>query len=152
METYQIRVKKSGDLSPAELLVIMQERIRVFVVEQACPYQEVDVQDEEALHVCFWQGTALVAYARIIPHLDGDHISFGRVFVKASYRGQHLGKALLERTLAEIRERFPQQDIKIAAQAYLEHFYAGFGFKVVSAPYLEDGIPHIDMVRSRTVA
>ncbi|KRN31674.1 GNAT family N-acetyltransferase [Weissella halotolerans] len=147
MENYQVSVKKTDALSPTELLTIMQERVRVFVVEQACPYQEIDGQDEMALHVCFWQGSELVAYARVIPHLDGRHISFGRVLVKAPYRGQELGKALIRRTLAEIKNRFPQQEVQIAAQAYLTSFYATFGFTAISSPYLEDGILHIDMVR-----
>lgn len=139
-------ITATADLTPAQLLEIMAARVRVFVVEQNCPYQEVDAADKNALHVTLRQGKELVAYARIIPHADGVHMSFGRVLVAADHRGQGLAKQLVATTLATIRDRFPDSPVKIQAQDYLRQFYGSFGFTPVSDTYLEDGIPHVDMV------
>lgn len=143
-----IEIKSTGGLTPAALLELMAARVKVFVVEQNCAYQEVDDKDQVAQHVIMRQAGHLVAYARIVPHDDGEHISFGRVLVVKQYRGQGLAKKLLTATLAAIATQYPQQTIKIQAQAYLQAFYASFGFKPVSAVYLEDGIPHLDMVKA----
>ncbi|WP_461215145.1 GNAT family N-acetyltransferase [Lacticaseibacillus sp. GG6-2] len=141
-----IAIKETNELTPQELLTIMAARIAVFVVEQDCPYQEVDAKDQTARHVMLLQAGELVAYARIIPHDDGVHLSFGRVLVVAKARHQHLGRQLVQATLAEIQRLYPNQGVLIQAQAYLQAFYASFGFKPVSATYLEDGIPHLDML------
>lgn len=141
-----IAIKETNELTPLELLTIMAARVAVFVVEQDCPYQEVDAKDQTARHVMLLQDGELVAYARIIRHDDGVHISFGRVLVVAKARRQHLGRQLVQATLAEIHRLYPNQGVLIQAQAYLQNFYASFGFKPVSATYLEDGIPHLDML------
>lgn len=144
---FSIQIKETAALTPDELLTILAARIRVFVVEQACAYQEVDDQDFEARHIMFYRESKLVAYARIIPHADGQHISFGRVLVVKEYRGQQLGQQLIDTVLAEIARLFPDQAIKIQAQNYLRDFYGRFGFVAVSDVYLEDEIPHVDMCR-----
>lgn len=141
-----LQIKTTAELTPAELIIIMQARVAVFVVEQNCPYQEVDAKDATATHVMLWQGTKLVAYTRIIPHDDGQHISFGRVLVTKAYRGQQYGRQIVAATLDAISQHYPDQAIKIQAQDYLRDFYGSFGFKPVSETYLEDGIPHVDMV------
>lgn len=141
-------IKTTADLTPAELVTIFQARVAVFVVEQNCPYQEVDDLDQAATHVMLWDQQQLVAYTRIVPHADGQHISFGRVLVTTPYRGQHFGRQIVTETLAVLQQRYPDQAIKIQAQAYLQAFYASFGFVAVSDVYLEDNIPHLDMVYS----
>ncbi|HLQ39452.1 MAG TPA: GNAT family N-acetyltransferase [Tetragenococcus sp.] len=146
MENLTIVIKKTEELSPQELISIMQERVKVFVVEQNCPYQEIDQKDENAIHICLKKNGALLAYSRIIPHDDQCHISLGRVLVVKKYRRHALGRKLLTTSLQEIKKRYPDQAIKIQAQSYLEKFYASFGFEAVSAVYLEDNIPHIDML------
>lgn len=142
-----LQIKTTAELTSTELITIMQARVAVFVVEQNCPYQEVDAKDATATHVMLWQGTKLVAYTRIIPHDDGQHISFGRVLVTKAYRGQQYGRQIVAATLDAISQHYPDQAIKIQAQDYLRDFYGSFGFKPVSETYLEDGIPHVDMVR-----
>lgn len=141
-----IQVKTISELSAEELLAIFIERVAVFVVEQNCPYQEADQDDKIALHLCFKEKAALKAYARII---DRDrYVTFGRVLVVKDARQQKLGRKLVQRTIEEIHQRFPGKPITISAQAYLETFYASFGFEAVSEVYLEDDIPHLDMTLS----
>ncbi len=144
--TPEIIVKRTDELTAAEVIQVIRERVRVFVVEQDCPYQEVDALDDQAVHVMFKQGNQLVAYARIVPHADGTHMSFGRVLVVQAFRKQHLGRQLVVATLTEVKRRYPERGIKIQAQAYLQSFYGSFGFVPVSDVYLEDNIPHVDMV------
>lgn len=148
MENITTIVKTTNELTPQQLLQIMEERTRVFVVEQNCPYQEVDEKDQSALHVILLAGTKILAYSRIIWHDDQVHISFGRVLVVKKYRGRQLGRQIVTAALKIISQRFPTTDIKIQAQAHLQKFYGSFGFQAVSEPYLEDGIPHVDMVLS----
>ncbi|MBO1305242.1 GNAT family N-acetyltransferase [Enterococcus sp. 669A] len=137
------QIKATPELSAEELLAIFIERVAVFVVEQECPYQEADQDDQKALHVCLADEQGLKAYARIIDR--EDDVTFGRVLVVKSARKQQLGQKLVQRTLQEIQQRFPDKSVTISAQAYLRKFYEGFGFEVVSDIYLEDNIPHVDM-------
>lgn len=137
--------KATAELSPKELFTIFQKRVEVFVVEQQCPYQEVDAADRDALHVCLIENGILKAYARIIA--GGTAIHFGRVLVAPGFRRSGLGQKIVAATLKEIAHRFPDQTIAISAQVYLIDFYASFGFVPTSGEYLEDGIPHIDMVK-----
>ncbi|MEJ6348866.1 GNAT family N-acetyltransferase [Holzapfeliella sp. He02] len=141
----KVEIKETAELTPAELLTILKERTKVFVVEQKSPYQEVDDWDNQAIHVMFWTDNhELAAYARILN--KGDFISFGRVLVTRTFRKQKLGKKLVQTVLDEINQRFPNQLIQIAAQSYLQKFYGSFGFQVSSPEYLEDNIPHINMI------
>lgn len=137
------QVKPFSALTTKEFLEIVQLRIAVFVVEQTCPYQEVDEWDETAIHTWFADKGKIVGYTRIVD--KGDKLTFGRVIISKAYRGQKLGQKLLEATIAEIRKRYPNRPIAISAQAHLVSFYQNAGFKPISEEYLEDDIPHIDM-------
>lgn len=139
-----ITVKHTNELTPKELIEILKQRVTVFVVEQNCPYQEVDNNDFDDLHVCLIEDHHLKAYTRIID--KGDHITFGRVLVVKEYRKDGLGRKIVQATIDEIRRRFPNKPIQIQAQAYLQDFYASFGFQAISEVYLEDNIPHLDML------
>ncbi|MGX4764131.1 GNAT family N-acetyltransferase [Holzapfeliella sp. JNUCC 72] len=141
----KIEIKKTNKLTIDQLLTIMKERVKVFVVEQQSPYQEVDDTDDDATHVMFWTAdNELAAYARI---LEKEHsVSFGRVLVPKKFRKQKLGRKVIEVVLDQIKLQYPQVVIKIAAQSYLNNFYGSYGFEQTSKPYLEDGIEHIDMV------
>ena len=139
-----IIVKHTNELSPKELIEIFKQRVAVFVVEQNCPYQEVDDHDYNDLHVCLIEDNNLKAYTRIIDL--GDHITFGRVLVVNKYRKEGLGKEIVATTIEEIQKRFPKKNIQIQAQEYLQEFYESFGFKPISKVYLEDNIPHLDML------
>lgn len=141
----KLSVKKTSELSVEEFLEIAKARIKVFVVEQECAYQEIDDQDDQALHMILRVDGQLAAYTRIVEHTDHVHMSFGRVLVVESFRKHHLGRQIVSATIDEIKEDFPGRDIKIAGQNYLRQFYESFGFKAVSEVYLEDGIPHIDL-------
>ncbi|NVY96581.1 GNAT family N-acetyltransferase [Lactobacillus sp. DCY120] len=147
METI-VTVQLIKYLKPTILVEILAARTKVFVVEQKCTYQEMDAKDFTAWYVQLRQNQQLVVYARIVAHDEPNFISFGRVLVVDKYQHQQLGTQLIKATLAAIKERYPQQAIKIQAQNYLRDFYAEFGFQAVSAVYLEDGIPHVDTVRT----
>lgn len=139
-----IIIKHTNELTPKELIDIFKARVAVFVVEQNCPYQEVDDDDYQDLHVCLIEDNTLKAYTRIID--KGDHITFGRVLVVKEYRKSGLGEKIVATTINEIKQRFPNKPIQIQAQAYLQKFYTKFGFKAISDVYLEDNIPHLDML------
>ncbi|KAB2481025.1 MULTISPECIES: GNAT family N-acetyltransferase [Staphylococcus] len=139
----ELQVKSYEMLSKEELFNIICERIKVFVVEQQCSYQEVDSIDKQALHVFYKKGATIVAYTRIYEQDNAVH--FGRVLVNQQYRGQDIGRQIVSQTINEINTRYPQKVIKIEGQTYLKAFYAAFGFQIVSEEYLEDGIPHFDM-------
>ncbi len=134
-------------LTPRQLHAIYQLRVAVFVVEQHCPYQEVDELDLTAVHLL---GTdeqgKLCAYARLMQEPD-HQARFGRVIVSQAARGGGHGQALVRQAIQQIQTSWPATtQINIAAQHYLDQFYRSFGFQPVSPVYLEDGIAHQDMV------
>ncbi|MDA9461224.1 ElaA protein [Enterococcus mundtii 3F] len=137
-------VKKFAELTTAEFYAIVKERIAVFVVEQNCPYQEVDEIDEIAWHTYFKdEDGTILAYTRI--YTEDDTVHFGRVLVNQAHRKSGLGQKIVEQTLAVIEANAPGRPIVIGAQEYLRSFYESFGFQAISEVYLEDGIPHLDM-------
>lgn len=138
------QAKTFNELSTLELFEIYKLRTAVFVVEQNCPYQEVDNKDLQAVHLFAKNAKNLTAYCRLIPSDDGVHI--GRVLVVKEARGSGLARELIQKALDYCREHFPTQSIHAQAQSYLQGFYESFGFKAISNVYLEDGIPHWDMV------
>lgn len=146
MQQPELIIKSTADLTPVELLTIMQERTKVFVVEQNCAYQEIDEADFNAHHVYLKLDNHLMAYTRIIQDSDNAYIRFGRVLVPLAYRKKNYGRQIITATITEIQRLYPGKMIKIGAQNYLRSFYESFGFEVVSDVYLEDNIPHIDMI------
>ncbi|WP_409296525.1 GNAT family N-acetyltransferase [Peribacillus sp. SCS-26] len=141
------RLKQFNELTSIELYNILQERTRVFVVEQDCPYQEVDGKDLEAYHLFKENDSGIMAYLRVLPPgVSYPQASLGRVMVKEEYRGEGLAKELVTMGLEVIRQELGENAVKIQAQNYLKKFYGSFGFQAVTGIYLEDNIPHIDMV------
>lgn len=137
-----------SDLSARQLYKLFAAREAIFVVEQNCAYQELDGLDLEASHLVGWTGGEVAAYLRVLgPGTRFDEPSIGRVLTSKASRGSSLGRELVARSLAHIDERYPTHAVRISAQAHLEGFYHSFGFEVASSPYLEDGIPHIEMLR-----
>jgi ElaA protein len=124
-------------------------RSRVFVLEQG-PYQDADGLDPDAWHLLGRDsGGALVAYLRIVdPGRKYEEPSIGRVVVAPEARGRALGRALMQEGISRCRMAWPGRGIRISAQARLERFYRSLGFELVGPEYLEDGIPHIEMLRS----
>ena len=137
-------IKPFEELTLKELHLIYKERTTVFVVEQNCPYQEVDDTDLVSLHI--WKQTkgTVLAYARLIP--EPDSVRIGRVLVTQSERSHGYGQELMQVILEYAKTHFPELPIHAQAQAYLQNFYASFGFQPISEVYPEDGIPHIDMI------
>ena len=137
-----------SDLSLKELHDLLRLRVDVFVVEQDCPYPELDGRDEESFHLlAINEVNELVAYTRILPAgLVYDDVSLGRVLVAMPNRGTGLGEELLIQSMSFIQKHFGEVPVRIGAQTYLEKFYQKHGFQPVGESYLEDGIPHIEML------
>ena len=135
-------------LSRQTLYEILALRAAVFVVEQNCPYQDVDGKDIEAIHLMGYEKSQLVAYARILPKgvAYQDYISIGRVVTATAVRGKGYGHALVKKAIEVAKSTYPKNAIKISAQAHLETFYKTHGFMPTGEAYLEDDIPHIGMV------
>lgn len=134
-------------LSERQLHAIYQLRVAVFVVEQHCAYQEVDALDLTARHLLVTDDAGqLVAYARLMQEAD-QQARFGRIVVAPNARGKALGRQLVDHAIQQIRRQWPNTvQLNIQAQHYLDRFYRSFGFLPASTVYLEDGIPHQDMV------
>ena len=143
------------DLSLDELYEIMKIRQEVFVVEQTCPYLDADGKDQKGWHLFGKnQSGEMVAYTRILPAgISYDNYpSIGRVLTTEKVRGSGAGKALMSATIETLEQLFGPSAIKISAQCYLEKFYQSFGFESVGEPYPEDDIPHIAMIRPKSIA
>jgi len=138
----EIRIRTFDELSKEELYAIVKTRIAVFVVEQNCPYQEIDDTDKEALHVFIQEGEKIEAYLRLFPKEEGV-VQMGRVL--AVPHGEGLGRMIVEEAIRVIRERKDIRQIYIEAQTYATGFYEKFGFRICSDEFLEDGIPHVGM-------
>lgn len=144
----QYSLKTFAALTPYELYAYLQLRSEVFVVEQNCVYQDLDNKDQQSLHVFVHHHDKLVACARIVPTaLAYPEISIGRVIVAEPYRKQQLGHELMRYCIAQIQIHFGQQKIVLSAQAHLQDFYKKHNFVTEGATYLEDGIPHILMIK-----
>ena len=138
-------IKHFEELSNKELLDIIKLRISVFVVEQKCPYQEVDEYDDKAIHLYLKDNDEIVAYARALPKgCTYDEVSIGRVI--SIRRKMGLGTRIVKEAIEIAKKEFDASSIKIGAQVYVKKMYEDCGFVVISDEYLEDGIPHMDML------
>lgn len=145
----KIIIKPFDELSIDELYAILQLRSEVFVVEQNCVYQDIDYKDQKALHVMGYKQGVLVAYTRIFKPKDYlEYASIGRVLVKAGERHLRYGYAIMEASIKAIDAYYNESKIEISAQTYLKKFYNNLGFVQVGEDYLEDGIPHIAMLKA----
>ena len=145
----EIQTKQFSELNTNELYSLLQLRSEVFVVEQDCVYQDLDGKDKKALHVLGLKNDRLVAYTRIFK--PGDYFkeaSIGRVVVLESERKHKYGYDIMEASIQAIKVNFNENFIKLSAQVYLKKFYNNLGFKAIGEEYLEDGIPHIQMIRN----
>jgi ElaA protein len=140
-------------LTLAELHAALRLRQEVFIVEQACPYPDIDGLDPRAWHLFGWtgQGSAaplLAAYARVFePGVKYAEASIGRIVSNPALRRAGYGRLLVAEAIRHAERLAPGAAIRIGAQLYLERFYEEFGFRRCSTPYDEDGIPHIEMLR-----
>ena len=138
------------ELAARDLHDILRARAAVFVVEQACAFQDVDGADPPSWHLFVRDSKSgdIAAYCRIIPPgVKFAEASIGRVLTTDAARGTGLGRALMEEALRRSDALWPGKPVRIGAQQRLERFYQSLGFVAASAPYDEDGIPHVEMVR-----
>jgi ElaA protein len=137
------------ELSSEQVYAVLEARVAIFVVEQNCAYQDLDGLDAAAGHLIAWSGKEVAGYLRVLgPGTRFDNPSIGRIITTKPFRGSGLGREVVAKGLEHTRMRYPGQPVRISAQQYLEKFYRDFGFVTVSEPYLEDGIPHVEMVLS----
>jgi len=142
---------RMAELSNVELYAALAARQNVFTVEQHCAFQDADGHDDHAWHLLGWTDSGpspeLAAYLRVLdPGRKFPEPSIGRVLTVESHRGIGLGRVLMVEGIVRTARSWPNRPIRIAAQQRLESFYASLGFRVASAPYMEDDIEHIDML------
>ena len=127
---------------------IIALRIKIIVIEQDCPYQDLDGNDKLAFHLYFKdEKNQIVAATRILPqNIAYDEVSIGRVVVDKSSRGTGLGHELMEQSMVFVQSQFGAADVRLSAQKHLENYYEKHGFKSTGKEYLEDGIPHVEML------
>ena len=142
------RFARFDDLTPREIHDLYQARVGVFVLEQNCPFQDVDGYDPVSWHLLGRLHGPLLAYCRLLPpHSKYAEPSIGRVLTTREGRGTGAGRELMAEAIKHAHALWPGQDIRIGAQRYLDRFYGEFGFVQCSEPYDEDGIMHIEMLR-----
>lgn len=141
MQTY---IKRFDQLSTHELYQILKLRVDVFVVEQKCPYEEIDNFDYDAIHVYFKEADEIIAYLRILDKgVESEDVAIGRVI--SAKRRCGIGSKLLIEGIKAAKENFKAEKIYIEAQSYARNFYENLGFEQISEEFLLDDIPHIKM-------
>ena len=144
------RSARLNELTPLELARIYRARQQVFSIEQTCVYLDADEADEQSYHLAAWSNAHAqpLAYARLVdPGIKYTEPSMGRVITTAEARGTGLGRELVQRVLALSAQVHPGLGVRISAQSRLRRFYNEFGFEAMGVDYMEDGIPHIEMLR-----
>jgi len=144
----ELLIKNFNELGLGELYEVLQLRSEVFVVEQDCVYQDIDGKDKDALHILGKKEGEIIAYTRCFPPgFYFEEAAIGRVVVKASQRKFGYGHLILKASVEAIIEHYKTKNIKLSAQQYLTAFYESHGFVQIGEGYLEDGIPHIAMIK-----
>lgn len=136
-----MKKKAFDELTTLELYRLLALRTEIFVVEQNCPYQEIDGKDEQAVHYWIEDDGEIVSALRVLR--EASPVAIGRVVTKATHRGKGHSRKLMEAAIKD----FGHETLYLQAQTYVEPFYASFGFKRTSDVYQEDSIPHVDMLR-----
>ncbi|MCU0402106.1 MAG: GNAT family N-acetyltransferase [Algoriphagus sp.] len=142
-------LKSFYELTNDELYAILRLRSEVFVVEQNCPYLDLDNKDQKCHHLMLYDEDRLAAYCRLLPAgISFSEISIGRVISAPSHRGTGVGKKVMQLGIDYCEELFGKGPIRIGAQVFAKPFYEALGFVAEGEEYLEDDIPHVEMVRS----
>ncbi|MEZ4910749.1 MAG: GNAT family N-acetyltransferase [Saprospiraceae bacterium] len=146
---FSLLIRTFYDLSLDELYEILRLRQEVFVVEQTCPYMDLDNKDQKSLHLLGFYGGKIVSYCRLLPEGVSypGFTSIGRVITSKEVRGYGFGKIMLQEAIQTLNKLYPKYPIKIGAQKYLNEYYASLGFIDQGIEYLEDNIWHIIMVK-----
>ncbi|MBE6910655.1 MAG: GNAT family N-acetyltransferase [Ruminococcaceae bacterium] len=146
----ELCVKRFHELTTEELYRILKLRVDVFVVEQNCPYEELDDLDQNAVHVWLEEDGAVAAYLRVMDRgVESEQVSLGRLI--AAKRRCGLGTRILREGIKTAREIFGADAIYLEAQAYAKELYARQGFRTISDEFLLDGIPHVKMLLEPSV-
>ncbi|MBQ4505817.1 MAG: GNAT family N-acetyltransferase [Firmicutes bacterium] len=141
-----LNIKRYGELTRDELYAIVKLRIDVFVVEQSCPYPELDGLDQDAVHVWIEDGGEIQAYLRVMDRgAESEHVSIGRVV--ATKRRSGLGTRVLKEGIRAAKQYFGADSVYLEAQTYAREFYEKQGFEQISEPFMLDGIEHIKMLK-----
>ena len=144
----EIKIKTFEELNTNELYELLRLRSEVFVVEQNCIYLDIDNKDQKAIHVLGLKNNTIVAYTRLFKTGDYfDDTSIGRVVVAKNERSHKYGYDIMNATIKAANDLFGAGPIRVSAQTYLKQFYLNLGFHEVGEGYLEDGIPHIEMIK-----
>lgn len=141
--------KSFDELTNEKLYAVLKLRFEVFVIEQNCLDIDPDDKDQKCMHLILEDDGKIIGYARILPpNLSYDEPSIGRIVLDKTYRGKGLGREIVQKCIDFIHNIMKIQKIRISGQAYLLDFYKSFGFVVTEGPYLEDKIPHYQMLLS----
>ena len=145
---FEHQVKSFQELSLEEFHDIIALRIQIFIIEQNCPYQEVDGKDKLAHHLFFKnEMDEIIAVTRILPQgISYAEVAIGRVVVHEDYRGTGLGNQLMSDSMNFVKDEYGKVPVRLSAQKHLENYYGNHGFKSTGKEYLEDGIPHVEML------
>ena len=145
---FEHQVKSFQELSLEEFHDIIALRIQIFIIEQNCPYQEVDGKDKLAHHLFFKnEMDEIIAVTRILPQgISYPEVAIGRVVVHEDYRGTGLGNQLMADSMNFVKDEYGKVPVRLSAQKHLENYYGNHGFKSTGKEYLEDGIPHVEML------
>ena len=142
-------LKRFEELSNQELYHIIRLRNAIFIVEQNCVFEDLDGKDlSQCYHLFYSIDEKVIAYARIFePDVFYPQVCISRVCTSPNYRGNGIGRELMQAALEQTSTLFPETSIRIEAQLYLQNFYESLGFKTIGDVYLEDGIKHIPMLK-----
>jgi len=147
--TFSHSIKSFDELTNHEMYNMLRLRCDVFVVEQNCPYLDLDNKDQKGFHLLYYVDNKLAGVTRLLPKgVSYDEVSIGRVVIAKSHRGLGLGVKLMEASIEGCEEKFGKGPIRISAQYHLSKFYQSLGFVEQGEVYDEDGIPHIGMLRT----
>lgn len=142
------KIKTFDEFTVPELYAVLKARIDVFVIEQNCPYPDLDNYDQKAVHIWAEEDGKILANCRIFDKgIKYEEASLGRVLTTDAARGKNTGRQLMKYAVETIENRFHTSEIRISAQDYLLKFYSEFGFEDTGKKYLEDDIPHTEMLR-----
>lgn len=143
----KILLKKFNDLTADEAFQILKLRQDVFIIEQDCIYPDIDGDDDKANHLMVLKNHQLAGYSRIFPPdvKFSKSSSIGRIVVDQRFRGTDIGRVLIEHSITACLDLFPGYPVRIEAQAALEDYYKGYGFRPEGEVYVVDGIDHIQM-------
>ena len=141
------KMKRFEELTTAELYEILRVRAEVFVVEQTCIYQDLDEKDKRAYHLFCEAEGKILAYLRVLDKgVSYPEISIGRVLTTENNRRKGLAREMMKKAMDFICKDLGESQIRISGQLYLQAFYESLGFQTVSEVYLEDDIPHVEML------